>query len=291
MKNLPQPPRGNDRADLRASIRKYNYKKESRGHDITHAEVEQIVSLYDLYEGGGGVASEALKGAALPQSLKDTVHAAYLKTYPDRILYPLRELLFKGIEKCPICGIGVPDELDHHLPQSVFKLLAIHTRNLVPMCHDCNTTKRTIFGEDGLTGFLHPYYDVLPAVDFLIARPHLQDAALSVTFEIDLACALPNGWAARLGTQFATLGLGKRYGREVNSYIASHAVALHTNYRASGQAGVRSLLRSQARYEAAVFYRNHWRPVLLRALADLDAFTEGGFADVLPVTDEMIEGL
>jgi hypothetical protein len=66
---------------------------------------------------------------------------------------------------------------------------------------------------------------------------------------------------------------------------------MHTNYRAGGQVGVRSLLRSQANYETNLFYRNHWRPVLLRALADLDAFTEGGFANVFPVSDEMIEGL
>jgi len=291
MKNLPQPPRASDRTDLHAAVRTYVYKKQQRGHDITDAEVDQIVGLYDLYEGDAGVASDALKGAGLPQSLKDAVHAAYGKTYGDRVLSPLRALLFRGIEKCPVCGIGGPEELDHHLPQSVFKLLAIHTRNLVPMCHECNTTKKAIFGEDGLTGFLHPYYDILPAVDFLVARPQLQGAALTVAFEIDLTCALPEGWAVRLGNQFATLGLGKRYDDEVNSYTSSHAVAMHTNYRAGGQAGVRSLLRSQANYETSRFYRNHWRPVLLRALADLDAFTGGGFANVFPVSDEMIEGL
>lgn len=291
MKNLPQPSRASDRSDLRAAVRAYTYKKERRGHDITDEEVEQIVGIYDLYEESAGVASEGLKGAKLPQSLKDTVHAAYSKTQADRILHPLRELLFNGVEKCPVCGISAPGELDHHLPQSVFKLLAIHTRNLVPMCHDCNTRKKTIFGEDELTGFLHPYYDILPAVDFLVARPQLQGPALTVKFEIDLACALPDGWAAKLGSQFAALRLGERYRREVNAYTASHAVAMHTNFRAGGQLGVRSLLRSQANYETNLFYRNHWRPVLLRALADLDTFTEGGFANVFPVSDEMIEGL
>jgi len=291
MRNLPHPSRDSDRADLQASVRTYIYRQEVKGHDISDSEIDQILEIYDLYAGGAGIASEAMKGGALPQTLKDSVLSAYSKTYPKGILFPLRETLRRGVDRCPVCGINPADELDHHLPKSVFKLLAIHTRNLVPMCHDCNTTKRTVYGDDELTGFLHPYYDVLPAVDFLVARPVLQGAALSVTFEIDLACALPAGWAQKLANQFSKLKLGMRYGREVNIYIASHAIALHLNYRAGGQAAVQSLLQSQAQYESNIFYRNHWRPVTLRALADLDPFTDGGFAQVLPISEEMIAGI
>lgn len=290
MRNLPHPSRDSDRADLQACVRTYIYRQEIKGHDITEGEIDQILEIYDLYAGGSGIASEAMKGGALPQSLKDSVLSAYSKTYQKGILYPLREALRRGVDRCPVCGIDPAVELDHHLPKSVFKLLAIHTRNLVPMCHDCNTTKRTVYGDDELTGFLHPYYDVLPAVDFLVARPLLQGAALSVAFEIDLTCALPEGWARKLSDQFSKLKLGLRYGREVNIYIASQAIALHLNYRAGGQAAVQSLLRSQAQFETGMFYRNHWRPVTLRALAGLDTFTDGGFVQVLPISEEMIAG-
>lgn len=291
MKNLPPPSRDRDRTDLRKAVRSYRYRRVWRGHDITDVEVEQVVALYDRYEADNGAASDVLKGEGLLQILRDTIHSAYDKTQKKRMLYPLRERLFKGVEQCPICGIGAPYELDHHLPQSVFKPLAIHARNLVPMCHPCNNMKLAVFGEDGITGFLHPYYDVLPNVEFLRVVVSIQDEALVVSFTIDAAAALPDGWAEKLSNQFDTLNLDDRYQQEVNTYVTSHAASLHLNYRQNGQEGVRGILRIQAQFEITAFHRNHWRPVLLQALADLDEFTNGGFAVVLPIPENMIEDM
>ena len=79
--------------------------------------------------------------------------------------------------------------------------------------------------------------------------------------------------------------------QEVNTYIASHAAALHLAHRAEGQVGVQRTLRLQARYETQAFHRNHWRPALLRALSELDEFTGGGFAAVLSIPDDMLDDL
>ena len=291
MRNLPLPSRDSDRTDLRRAVRRYRYAGELRGHDITDAEIEQIVALYDRYEADSGAAHDDLKGEGLPQNLRDTIHAAFAKTQEGRTLHPIRERLFRDVEQCPICGIAAPDELDHHLPQSVFKPLAIHIRNLVPMCHTCNSAKRAGFGEDEFTGFLHPYYDVLPEVDFLQAAVAVRNEALVVSFAINTGVALPAGWTDRMANQFETFELDDRFQKEVNTNVASHAVSLHLTYRQNGQAGVRALLRLQAEFETAAFHRNHWRPVLLRALADLDEFTDGGFAVVLPIPEYMIEDL
>lgn len=290
MRNLPEPTRDNDRADLKRAVRQYRYGGQILGHDITDDEVEEVVALYDRYEQDRGVPGEDLKGLDLPGSLRETIHAAYEKTQKGRILKPLRELLFKGVDLCPVCGIDPPTELDHHLPQSEFKPLAIHARNLVPMCHPCNHAKLAGFDEDG-EGFLHPYYDLLPDLDFLQAAVDLEGAALVITFAIDLAAALPAGFADRLTGQIKTLKLEARYNQEVNTYVTSHAAALHLAHRAEGQAGVKRTLQLQARYESQAFYRNHWRPALLRALGKHDGFTDGGFAEVLPIPDEMLDDL
>jgi len=291
MRNLRPPSRDNDRTDLRKAVRRYRYAGEESGHSITDAEVEQIVALYDRYEADNGASSNELKGDGLPETLRDAIHAAFSKTQTGRILYPVRERLFGGVELCPVCGISTPDELDHHLPQSAFKPLAIHIRNLVPMCHACNNAKLAGFGEDGIPGFLHPYYDVLPEVDFLRVSVTIQGEALVVAFAIDTAAALPDGWADRLTNQFENLKLADRYNQEINAYLTSHAASLHLIHRQRGQVGVQELLSLQAQFENHAFYRNHWRPVLLRKLADFDEFTEGGFASVLPIPDEIIENL
>lgn len=290
MKNLLKPTRDNDRADLRKAVREYRYGGQTRGHGITDDEVEEVVALYDRYEEDHGAPCVELKGPGLPGSLRATIHAAYEKTQEGRTLQPLRDLLFTGVDLCPICGIDPPTELDHHLPQSEFKPLAIHSRNLVPMCHRCNHAKLAGFDEGG-EGFLHPYYDLLPDLDFLMATVNLNGATLVVSFTIDPAAALPAGFAGRLTAQMEALKLEERYQQEVNTYIASHAAALHLAHRAEGRAGVQRTLRLQARYETRAFHRNHWRPALLRALSGHDGFTGGGFAAVLPIQDDMLDDL
>lgn len=290
MRNLPAPARDGDRADLKKAIRRYRYRGETRGHDITDAEIDAVVALYDRYEAEGGNACNALKGQQLPEPLRDLIYAAYDKTQGDRVLQSVRELIFTDVDLCPVCGIDPATELDHHLPRSTFKPLAIHTRNLVPMCHPCNHAKLAGFDVDG-GGFLHPYYDVLPDLDFLEATIDLTDGALVVSFAIDLAVALPEGYAGRLTGQMQALRLEERYQQEVNTYISSHAAALHLAFRGAGQAGVRKTLRLQTRYETRAFHRNHWRPALLRALTLHDDFTGGAFADILPMPEDMLDDL
>lgn len=248
MKNLPKPTRENDRDDLRKAVREYRHDRKTLGHAITEDELTKVVALYDRYEQVHGAPGVEFKGADLPDSLREEIHAAYAKTQKGRILQSLRDLLFKGVDLCPICGIAPATELDHHLPQSEFKPLAIHSRNLVPMCHLCNHAKLAGFNEGG-DGFLHPYYDILPDLDFLVATIDLDGATLKLSFAIDAKAALPAGFAGRLTAQMEALNLEGRYQQEANTYIASHAAALHLAHRAEGQTGVQRTLRLQARFE------------------------------------------
>lgn len=287
MRNLPEPSRDRDKSDLRKSVRRYTYGGVTKGHHITAAEVEEVVELYDLYEADCGAACDKLKGSTLPATLLDTIQAAFDKTYEGRQLHALRETLFKGVALCPICGIDPPTELDHQLPQSVFKPLSIHARNLVPMCHLCNHAKLAGFGEGG-AAFLHVYYDKLPDLDFLRVDVALDGGTLVATFAIDTAAALPAGFTNRLSGQMQALGLDDRYQQELNTYVMSHAAALHLVHSANGQDGVRTMLRLQAHFERRAFHRNHWRPALLRALTDHDGFMNGGFAEVLPIPADML---
>lgn len=287
MRNLPLPSRDSDRENLQTAIRQYKYRGQERGHNITEEEIDAVVALYEKYEADLGKACEELKGADLPQALRDNIHAAYNKTQVRGALYRMRELLFKDVHFCPLCGIDPATELDHHLPRSVFKPLAIYSRNLVPMCHRCNHAKLAGFDVDG-SGFLHPYYEALPDILFLQASIALTDGALVVTFAIAIEAALPEGYRDRLTRQMEVLNLGDRYQQEVNTYITGYAAALHMNYRRGGQPSVRDMLRLQANFDTMALHRNHWRPTLLRGLLAHDGFTGGGFAEVLPIDDAML---
>jgi hypothetical protein len=291
MRNLPLPPRNNDRSDLQKAIRRYAYQGALRGHDITPVELDEVIALYDRYDSDQAAPCDLMKGGTLPETLRDAIYRAYDTTQEGRRLGGIRELVIKGVDLCPVCGISPAVELDHFLPRSVFKPLSIFTHNLVPMCHSCNHAKLAGFATGDDSASLHPYYDLLPDVDFLQANVEIKNNALSVEFAIDLSAALPEGFAGRLDTQMQALDLNSRYQKEVNSYVSGHAIALHLCASSNGFEGVRDLLQFQARYEAGRFYRNHWRPVILRALATHLPFVNGGFATVLPVPQEILHDM
>jgi len=291
MRNLPLPSRNSDRSDLQRAIRRYAYNGTMVGHDITPVELDGVIALYDHYDTEQATACDLLKGQALPQTLRDAIYTAYDTTQEGRRLSGIRQLVSKGVDLCPVCGIDPAVELDHFLPRSVFKPLAIFTHNLVPMCHSCNHAKLAGFATEDDTAPLHPYYDILPDVDFLQANVEIKNNGLSVVFAIDMSAALPGGFAGRLDAQMLALDLNSRYQKEVNSYISGHAVALHLRASTNGFDGVREFLQFQARYETGRFYRNHWRPVLLRALATYLPFVNGGYAIVLPVPQDILDDM
>lgn len=292
MRNLPLPHRETSRADLIASIRQYNYRGP-QGHALSEIEISELLVLYDQYDEDRGTASELLKGSNFPQTLIDALDAAYEKTYETRSLYPLRERLFKGIGLCPICGIGPVSELDHFLPRSHFAPLAIYARNLVPSCHDCNHIKLAGFGgksEEELA-FVHAYFDALPDFQFLEAQIDISEGGLVATFQVIPEVALDEGISDRLSNQMITLKLNERYEKELNNYVMSHATAVHLEHARKGERGVRKLLRNQGAIEAESFYTNHWRPTLLRALANHDEFVGGGFVEIFKVPQRILDEL
>lgn len=287
MKSLPLPDRAPARQHLMTAIEVFERGGVEHGYPATPAELDAVMALYDDYDAAFGVASEALKGPALAEPLRLAVHDGYDFTQMGRKLAALRVALMQGVERCPICGISPPRELDHYLPRSAFHPLAVYVRNLVPICHDCNQSKSAAQPDDPAQRFLHAYLEPLPAVTFLRAVLTLEGCVLLARFEVDPAAGLPALTLQRLTYQIGRLKLNERYARETNAYLSSHTVALHAAFEAAGPEGVRTFLQQQADVEVQVFHPNHWRPVLLSALASHPDFCSGGFRPVLPLTVPM----
>ncbi|WP_353098430.1 HNH endonuclease [Stenotrophomonas lactitubi] len=289
MRNLPEPDRTDARATLEQALTQYRYSGVLRGYAGTPAEVNEVLALYDDYDTLRGVAAAALQAPAMGAELKQALHDAYDQTQKRRRLKHLREQVLGGVELCPVCGIDPPTELDHVLPRSDYQALAIYVRNLVPLCHLCNHRKLAGFAEPGELGFVHAYFDLFPDVQFLQVQVELAGAALITTFSVDALAVTVEDLGERLANIHTRLELNNRYRAEVNLYLAGQAIALHGAYEARGSAGVQAHLRGQARYETGRFYRNHWRPTLLYALAEHDTFCDGGFADVFTVPADALE--
>jgi hypothetical protein len=89
------------------------------------------------------------------------------KDGPARTLY--NALKVAPYNRCPTCMERDIGALDHFLPQERWARLAIVPANLVPICTQCNTAKRALYGTDANTHFLHPYFDDLGTYEWLSA--------------------------------------------------------------------------------------------------------------------------
>ena len=281
MRSLPCPPRDQVRNDLITALEVYQARGIQRGYPVTPAELDSIIALYDAYDTCNGSVDEALKGLTIADALRAAVHDGYEFTQYGRKLAAIRVQLMHGVELCPICGISPPRELDHHLPRSVFNPLAIYVRNLVPICHECNHRKGAAVPVNVTQRSVHPYLEALPDIPFLRADISIENDALLVRYAIDQDVALPELMKQRLAFEMHKLRLNERYASEINMYLTSHTTALSMCFQSGGAAGVESFLNDQAEVESAAFHRNHWRPVLLVALALHQEFCNGGFLYVL----------
>lgn len=278
MQHLPCPSRAQVRDHLVCAL---NGAGKSR-YPVTEEELSDVIAIYDCYDSVGGLPREALKGETLDEALRDAIEAAYELTQQGRRLRSIRSALMRGVDVCPICGIGVPYELDHHLPKQVFPTLAIYVRNLVPICGICNRKKSNAVEGEGVDGFVHAYFGTYLEQSILVANVSMEHGGLLVEFGIDPEAPVEEEVKGKLAYHLQRFELNERYAREINIYLAGHATGLRMVYDAGGGVLVKEYLERQRNVEVGCLYINHWRPVLLSSLSKYANFCEGGFIDVLP---------
>lgn len=282
MRILPLPARDLVRQQLASALQMYQRNGQQHGYPASEAEIDAVIALYDAYDAARGSPSDSLKGLGLDAALRKTIQDGYELTQVGRRLASIRAGLMQGVERCPICGIGAPRTLDHHLPKANYHPLAIYIRNLIPLCVECNQFKSVADSADPTERFIHPYFETLPEERFLRAEVTVQNGGLVVEFSLNPAVKMPALLAARLAYQLSRVRLNARYAQEINTTVSSHTTALHMCFGALGANGVREYLKRQASVEFNQFHVNYWRPVLLLALAEHDEFCAGAFQHVLP---------
>lgn len=140
----------------------------NRLDDTIKPKMQYVIRMYD--QNKGSIASSVLNRFTCDEG--DLIHNMYgSKTYEGQELYYIREELFNGVDLCPLCGINPPSQLDHQMPKSQYKPLALCRLNLVPTCGVCNNKKRAKPYDE----FLHPYYVDFPnGIVFLIVNIHVK---------------------------------------------------------------------------------------------------------------------
>jgi hypothetical protein len=176
---------------------------------------------------------------------------------------------------CPLCSVGFASTLDHYAPKSAHPMLAVVPLNLVPACGDCNRGKLASLPSSPNDHTLHPYYDDVDTVTWLIADV-LQTAPASFNFKV----VPPVGWGAPLSARvqhhFNSFGLSSKLAAYAANELSGVRYSLDGILSRGGPVEVQAHLAEQAASWSAGA-RNSWQAAMYSAAAGDSWFCSGGF--------------
>lgn len=254
------------------------YKNGVAKYTLSKKEIVIINALYDKYDKLKGVADEDFKSINLVSDTNEAIYSAYNEVQEKNRLELLRSRILLSINRCPYCSISIADELDHHLPRSIYKAISVYSSNLIPLCHKCNNKKRTVTGENIEERFTHVYFDDFPEFPLLIADVEFKNKSLTCKFEITKT-GITDLLYKQLDFQTKRIDLNKRLSREWNDYLTSFAVSLDIVYGDNNYNAVQDLFLKQSETNKKEFGINDWRTALTFSLSNCYEFCNGGFKE------------
>lgn len=233
--------------------------------ELDIADKKMLKQLYQQYDNQNGSVTDAQHNA-IPKDKATAIHKMYGNTYENRTLAYIRDELIAKVYKCPYCSISQPNTLDHYMPESTYKALAVCRMNLVPMCGVCNDFKHT----KPYKQFIHCYYDSFPtASPFLIANIYAVKQRFVVKYGFDSVAIGDPNLENRLIYQEQQIRLFKRLRKESVSYIST----LCRDCEQTDTPSLKLWLSRRLADREIEFGKNDWRCAIIRGLLaypDLD---------------------
>lgn len=274
-------PNNDDRIDnLKIAFTYENGKVKYNLHD---QEKQIIIEIYDQYETLLGQPAIHLQGKdKLTAQTLDALHDAYSEVQRNRRLESLRSRLLTATDRCPICSISVVDELDHYLPKSIYKPLAIYSSNLIPICHKCNNKKSKTTNEDPNKRFLHAYFNKTPTNNkFFKIKTEICNGKLDFDLKIIKTASMSDVMYNCIMFQVERVNLKSRLLDEINIFLGGLYTSFNMIFESSNADGLRKYLKYLVVDYEKRFGINDWRTALIDSLSDNNNFYNGGYKEVL----------
>lgn len=220
----------------------------------------KLRNLYVNYDSQGGYVTDAqISTITLDDASK--IYDTYSKTYDGKRLSYIRTELMQDVFKCPYCGIAQPTTLDHYLPKSDYKALAVCRMNLVPMCGVCNNYKNAKEYAD----FIHCYYEKFPDTIFLVAEVFIKNNRFAVKFSFNLSAINNLNLRKKLCKQEKEIRLFNRLLKESTVYIST----LCSECEVKDTDSLKLWLDRRLNKSEILYGKNDWRCAILRGLLAL----------------------
>lgn len=177
--------------------------------------------------------------------------------------------------KCPLCGIGTVNSIDHYLPKTLFPVYCVTPNNLVPVCSWCQREKGEYFSTVAEKQLLHPYFDNLDDEVWLSAKVEKSIPAVFKFFATP-----PNQWnnakKQRVVAHLKEIRLSSLFSSNAGSRLSEIRARLRKLYEAGGSDAVHQHLREEL-VSIETDHKNSWVAAMYRAAMESDWFCEGGF--------------
>lgn len=199
---------------------------------------------------------------------------------PGRTVY--RDLLITINRKCPFCSVGTVKNLDHFLPKAHFPIFAVTPVNLVPSCRDCNQDKKDDFSVKKKKQTLHPYFDDVTKVKWLIAWVSEESIPPIVSYYTEYPeseLMYSQELADKVEAHFEAYNLDEKFTNEAAEMLCGiHNLCMDV-FNREGSRGLKSyLIEQKESYEQV--HLNSWQGAMYDALANSVWYFEGEFIRV-----------
>ncbi|NDU85379.1 MAG: hypothetical protein G3H99_02050 [Ferrovum sp.] len=177
--------------------------------------------------------------------------------------------------KCPLCGIGTVNTLDHYLPKTHFPVYSVTPNNLIPACSWCQKEKSEYYSTTESGQLLHPYFDDVDNEIWLAA-----EIVTGVPAGFRYFVSPPDHWILsakeRVAAHLKKLNLTVLFSSNAGSRLSEIRARLERLHQKGGADTVREYLYEEL-FSIEADHRNSWAAAMYRAAVVSDWFCAGGF--------------
>lgn len=167
---------------------------------------------------------------------------------------------------CQHCGLAPFDTMDHILPHTPYPEYAVHARNLIPCCTDCNRRKS---GRE----ILNLYLDILPEVEYLFMDVKANGDTIDLTFRLDNSKQLiPDALFNKISNHYTKLELFDRLKTFAMTKISGFVININKTYEKDGKQAVIDKINEDIQDLRKAYGYNYWEVAFQKGLGNSDVF-------------------
>lgn len=167
---------------------------------------------------------------------------------------------------CQHCGIVPFDTMDHILPHQQYAEYAVHARNLIPCCTDCNRRKNE-------REILNLYIDVLPNVEYLFMDVRADEDTIDLTFRLDNSQGfVPQALFDKITSHYTKLELFDRMKTLANTRVSGFLTQIKRTFEKKGKQKVINEVLEDIEDLRRAYGYNYWEVAFQKGLVSSPVF-------------------